>query len=207
MKKLLFLAISLLLVACEPSLQEKADKLARTETIKILNYPETYEAVETLVDSMFVNIRFDRKALAAAERIMELEDKKSSLEHSYRSALSDVATWSNPYGSYSRERLRQAKEKVNKTETELQEITTEIEAQENVIKERFVSIPTGEFCGWIIDHRFRCGDNKGIKNLTDILLISDENFEDVLLRFPIDPLDKDKLENLIKIIDRLTHPE
>lgn len=65
-------------VACsndrEPSLQERAERLAESVVKQSLYIPDSYEAVETRVDSAFVSVYNDARILEAAGRIIEIED-------------------------------------------------------------------------------------------------------------------------------------
>lgn len=67
-----------LIVACSdeksPSLQERAESLAESIAKSTLYIPDSYEAVTTRADSAFISVYNDARILAAAERIMEIED-------------------------------------------------------------------------------------------------------------------------------------
>ena len=79
MKKLhlLLCAIVAILASCTPSKEEKAEKIV-AETVKdYLYHPDSYEAIATRVDSMFIDV-------TTIESIMETSDEiKDLISNSY----------------------------------------------------------------------------------------------------------------------------
>ena len=58
MKKILLavFAVAALMASCQKSNQEKADALVEEEMKKILYFPDSYEAVETVLDLSLIHI-------------------------------------------------------------------------------------------------------------------------------------------------------
>lgn len=115
MKRLvLILMVAPLLVACGGR-EKRAEKIAEETVVKTLYYPDTYEPVETVVDSAFVSIYTNQEALAAAYEIIDLKQELENLQWDYEQALSDVSL----YGDFSYDRSTYRKEKYRQAKGEL----------------------------------------------------------------------------------------
>ena len=84
MRNLTLLLALIAIVACsqnksekksEPSLQERAEALAAEYTKGTLYVPESYEPVETKIDSAFTSIYNDNEIYAAAHQILKIESE------------------------------------------------------------------------------------------------------------------------------------
>ena len=53
MKKVVFVILAILITACSQSPEQKANALIQEKVKNSLYHPETYEAVETIIDSAF----------------------------------------------------------------------------------------------------------------------------------------------------------
>lgn len=77
-RNIMLCATIMLIVACSGekslSLQERAEQLAESVVKSMLYIPDSYEAVTTRVDSAFVSVYNDPDIIAAAERIINIED-------------------------------------------------------------------------------------------------------------------------------------
>ncbi len=144
-----------LIVACvscstsEPSLQQRAEQLAKTETVKNLFIPESYSPVETRVDSMFVSAYNDPEILLAAARIIEAEDEY------YNNA---------PYLLFPGD-----------NDIDYDEARETIAEQIDIIRLRVADLAEGVFCGWSIRHRFRADDRLGNTAFGETLFIADKD--------------------------------
>lgn len=82
MKQIYFvLIISPLLFSCTQTKEEKAAEIAKSEMIKILYNVDSYEPIETQVDSAYTSVYTDFDVVRAAHDLIELnadEKKKDS---------------------------------------------------------------------------------------------------------------------------------
>ena len=195
------LLLSLIVVGCGQSREEKAALFAENEVKKILNDASSYEAVETRLDSAFTSIYTDYEACAAAYKISELRSKQEALQDEYDREKSSAAIWSNSWDAYSKEQHRQAKKEMEEIGNRLKKVNDEIEENKMIIKNRYQSLDENKFCGWAIYHRFRCANGLGIKSLADILLVTDENFETLQIRMLLDDNDPQGFEQIKQTID------
>ena len=207
MKKIiLFLAPLLFFSACTPSKEEKAAKIAKSEMMKILYNADSYEPIETQIDSAYTSIYTDLDVIRAAHDLIELnaEEKKERLQRQYNSAKSSAAIWNDSRGwsSYARAEYQQAKEEMDDFAKQLKELAEEVKTKMNEIRDRANTVVEHQFCGWNIYHRFRCANGFGIQQISDILIIVDENMEYVNGCFILDDDDDYSLEKFKKVIDK-----
>lgn len=217
MKKYLIFVVVMLMVSCHPSPEKKAEKLAKDVVLSRLYIPESYESVDTAIDSVYVSIYTDITALQLLDDynklISDQEDlrlKHNRSKDKYNMARSSVALYSYPYDAWSREQLKQAQEKLEEYQQEmntnlsqLNDIENKIIAKRTAIKQRAHEIENGKFLGWSIVHIFRCANNLGVKSVSAMLIIADENIDNVLLIFSLEDDDKNSIQNIKKIIDEI----
>ena len=70
------------------------------------------------------------------------------------------------------------------------------------VRERADAIVENQFYGWNIYHRFRCANGYGIKKISDILFVVDEDMKIVKGCFSLDKDDDYNLVKLKKTIDK-----
>ena len=125
MKQIYFvLIISPLLFSCTQTKEEKAAEIAKSEMIKILYNVDSYEPIETQVDSAYTSVYTDFDVVRAAHDLIELnaDEKKEGLQWQYKHAKSSAAIWSDSRDAYSREQYRQAKEEMDDYANQLKEL-------------------------------------------------------------------------------------
>lgn len=207
MKKLAITFVFLpLLFSCSPSREEKAAEIAKSEMIKILYNVDSYKPIETQIDSAFTSIYTNLDVVRAAHDLIELnaDEKKEQLQRQYNSAKSSAAIWSDSrsWSSYAKEEYRQAKDEMDDYAKQLKELDEEVKTKMNEIRDYAKAVSEHNFCGWNIYHRFRCANSLGIQQISDILIIVDENMEIVKGRFMLDDNDDYSLDKLKKTIDK-----
>ncbi len=208
MKQSIFILLLVALCSsCSPSLEEKAQAYVENDMNTILNYPETYESVQTRVDSAFASIYFDYEAYMSALEIVELQEVHESLERQHDMQKSLLTLHSNMYSEYDREAYRQTTNEINKLDTELKRNDNEIKKCKDLIKSHHKEIDPTTFVGWGITHRFRCTNATGHKSIHDVLVIVDETFENTIMRVPLDKNDPQGIDVVSKIIDEILEEE
>ena len=145
--------------------------------------------------------------IRAAHDLIELnaEEKKERLQRQYNSAKSSAAIWSDSRGwsSYAREEYRQAKEEMDDYANQLKELDEEVKVKMNEIQDHANVVSEHQFCGWNIYHRFRCANRLGMQQISDVLIIVDENMEYVNGCFILDDGDDYSLEKFKKELENV----
>lgn len=212
MKRLvLILMVVPLLVGCGGR-ERRAEKIAKETVVKNLYYPETYEPVETVVDSAFVSIYINQDALDAAYKIIELKQERESLKRRQNVFLSKYSTYDYlrkrmSLTSYDEEQYRQAKEELADAEKMLKKCEADLKRQKTIIRTCYETINEGEFCGWIIAHRYRAENGAGMTRMGDILILTDKDMENIVNVFTIDEFDDHNINKLKDVIDEVLDEE
>lgn len=228
-KYFIYPIIAIFAISCGQNLSRKAEELAKTEILPTLYHPESYEPIQTIVDTAFVTIYTDFEILQMVDDydkyISEKEDTQRELEwarieynttkSSINSAKSSVAMWSRPYDAWSREQLRQAQEelqevqlslttvqqKIDDISQQLSNIEDKIQVKKAAIKQRASEIDNNEVLGWAIVHRFSCANGLGTKKFYNILIIADIDMEYAIYHFSLDEDEKYSLKSIKDKID------
>lgn len=126
-KYLLFLVASIVFAACSQSPEQKAQKLVEECVKKSLYHPESYENVETEIDSAFAP-KDDPAVYEKAVKLYKLAKDGQEYEDNMKRAKSSMAIWSGPYmSSYSRNEYNEAKEKFDFYNDKVEETRSKIE--------------------------------------------------------------------------------
>ena len=178
MKKFIYLTfLTLVLVACSQSQEQKAEVLIKESLKKSLYKPETYKPVETKVDSAFAP--YDDPAFF--EELAELGKMNSEyeeLEEKAKRAKSSMAIWSGPYQTaYGRNEYQEAKEEYDEANAKIDKLKTKGKKQ----YEKVISMLQGErkFIGFKALHNYRADNNAGNTLIGNTIFFIDENFTEV----------------------------
>ena len=112
MKKVLLGALLVtLFVSCSKSPEEKANAMIEDDVKKVLYHPETYDPVETQVDSAFTP--FDDSAFyGKTVQLCKLGMSIDECDRNMKLAKSSMSIWSGPYQSaFDRNEYQEAKDK------------------------------------------------------------------------------------------------
>lgn len=215
-KNLTILLIALLAISCS-SPQKRAEKIARMEVCKRLYYPDSYEPIETKVDSAFTTIYTNEDILNIIDKLDEYNENIQELERKLdwelieqRSAKSSISLWSGPYmGSYGAEQRRQAQEELKEAEQNIQNYQTEIDnlnglliSEKENIKTLISQCEEGKFLGWAIAHSYRAKNGNDNLLIGNSIIITDPEMETVIKHYTEDDffklnMNKEKIDDLI----------
>ncbi len=201
------LALLPFLYGCTQTKERKAAQIAKSELLKVLYYPDSYQAVETKVDSAYTSVYTDREVLGSAHDLIELnaDSKRKLLRRQYNLAKSLVASFSNSRNTYAQEQYRQAKEQMEDYARQLEALDEEERAKIQTLLDCVDAVVEHQFCGWYIYHRFRCSDGSGDQWIGDVVILVDENMEEVKWCHMLEEDDGGdySLETLQKVIDEV----
>lgn len=160
MKKLFFLpALLLLLSGCSFSPEKKASSLIKESMQKTLIFPESYDPIETKLDSAFspqndpdfIQLVFDLNS-----KSLEYE----GLQAQIASAEREMSIWDTPYSSsYSKTQYKQAKEKFESLNSQLTQLESRLQKMGATVSEQLYK--KKEFTGFIAKHSYRAKNNAG----------------------------------------------
>lgn len=194
MKKLIsILACLSLIVSCSPSPEQKAEALIKDAVLKNLNYPDSYEPVETQLDSAFTPYQ-DPRAVSAILDIFQTDQKRSAVEEEMKRAKSRMALWSGPYiTAYGREQYKQAKEDYESYQATYDALSSSYQKMLSGLGEVFNTVP--EFIGYYAHHRFRAVTNDGSTVLAGYYFLFDKDITQIVAQW-----DEDDIETYNEIL-------
>lgn len=126
MKKFFYLAVvAVIIVSCSQSQEQKAETLIKESLKKSLYKPETYNPIETTVDSAFAPYD-DPEFFAELAKLGKINLDYEDMELKAKQAKSSMAMWSGPYMStYGRNEYQEAKADYEEANAKLEELEVE----------------------------------------------------------------------------------
>lgn len=195
MKKFIYLSfLTLVLVACSQSQEQKAEALIKESLKKSLYKPETYKPVETKVDSAFAP--YDDPAFFEELRELgKMNSEYEELEEKVKRAKSSMAIWSGPYQTaYGRNEYQEAKEEYDEANAQIEKLKTKGKKQ----YEKVVSMLQSErkFIGYKALHNYRADNNAGNTLIGNTIFFINQNFTEV--RYSMEEDEYEQVQNAIR---------
>lgn len=196
MRKILsFLFVFLLLCSCQ-SREEKVAELIKQEMFKTLYDFESYEPIETKIDSAFTSIYTDPiiKSYAYIARAF-LDDVEENLDK-IKDDRNTMEIWSDSYSSLGRskynEALKNYGERLDKTKRYMEVVNNYMDSIK-IISSNFKP----EFYGWKASHKFRCKNKGGNFDLGNYIYVFDKKMNSIIYKEDIDDDSNNKIRNII----------
>lgn len=183
MKKILLaiVAISSTLISCQKSNEDKAGDLINISMGKTLYHPESYQAVETKLDSAFSpcdSPEFYEKTLKVVKYGIELNE----LEEDIKEAKSTMAIWSESrYSAFGKNEYQEAKIKCDAAIENKEKISEKIQNLAEKLKTEFKKGPT--FIGFKASHKYRANNNDGNTMIGESVFIFDKDLTAILAEY------------------------
>lgn len=175
--------------------QEMAEATAKKLVCENLYYPESYDPVNTSVDSVFYNYLTDADCLNAAVELIDLRNAYEAAKSSYEDNDWTIRFHGNIGGTFL-ERERNARAAAS---TEMKELQPKIERQQEIIKNRSTT-RDGEFIGWQVIHCYRASNSAGVVSFGNVLFVLDSTMNQCYLRFSLDD-DEKNLKSIRAVIE------
>lgn len=175
-KVLLLLCVALMLVACGKSEEERVKELVAEASRNTMLLPESYDPVSLHCDSMSIDIIND-KNIRKAVRITELRGKADNLQREIESDMEQRDFWKGKDHGFYTEYSKKVDDKVAKRmkyESEMLALFNELQ------KEYWSKKDRSEFCGYIVEHRFRAKNNAGIVGFCDMIFLLNKDKTEVV---------------------------
>lgn len=196
MKKALYIALSaLIFVGCK-SREEKAAELIKQDMFKTLYDFESYEPIETKIDSAFTSIYTDTLALLYANGANIIFENMDNAKTEYENARSTMEIWSDSYTSLGRDKFNEAKQVVDNYLPQIDKALNQIEETYANIRNRNDKIGRS-FIGWQAKHKFRCKTKGGNFDIGNYLYVFDRNFSRIISVNDLDNKDTHQLSEII----------
>lgn len=175
--------------------QETAVTMAKKLVCENLYYPESYDPVNTTVDSVFYNYLTDADCLNAAVKLIDLRNEYEVAKSSYESNDWTIRFHGNPSGPF----LEHEREARSEASAKMKELQPKIEKQQEIIRNRGTE-KDGEFIGWQVIHRYRASNNAGVVSFGNVLFVLDSTMTQCYYRFSLDE-DEKNLKSIRETIE------
>ena len=175
--------------------QEAAAEMAKKLVCENLYYPESYDPVNTTVDSVFYNYLTDADCLNAAIKLIDLRNEYESAKSSYESNDWTIRFHHNMSGPF----LEHEREAKAEASAKMKELQPKIESQQQIIRNRSTA-KDGEFFGWQVIHRYRASNSAGVVSFGNVLFVLDPTMSQCYYRFSLDE-DEKNLKNIRTTIE------
>ena len=160
---LLLCAVSLLIVSCTPTNEERAEKLVSDCIKDYLTYPDSYESISTKIDSTDLNFSKIEDVLELAKEVANISAKIRLTEIEMESAQSTMEIYAPDgyyYSDYQKGKYNRAKVEYEKHKTSMQQSMDKLQSKVGDLRVTAANLYNkGNNC-WIVTHRYRSkGDN------------------------------------------------
>lgn len=191
------LFIMILCVSCK-SKEEKALELINDYMFSTLYDYESYQPIETSIDSAFLSPYTDSICIAQALMAVYADEKADEYEETANSAKMSMDIWEDSYSSYGRTQFKKAlSEYKDAANSRLDMLYTALECSVHIY-ERADTLSC-DFCGWKVSHKFRCKTKGGNPSIGDYTFIVDPKFTKIISSFDDDD---DDIVSMRTVIER-----
>lgn len=196
---ILFLAVALLaFVACN-SKEKKAETLIRDWAYKSLYDYDSYQVIETKIDSAYFTPYTDSVIMKGAILMTSVFREYSSNEKKAKEAINEIKAGGNGAILY-----RMYKEDAEEALKEMQKYRLWGVQLMKIIKDDTANLPKG-FQGWAVNQTFRCKTKQGESTISQYLFITDKKFKSILYQEDIEDNEikaaKKTLKDILEIPD------
>lgn len=177
-------------------IQNKAEAYVRKVVCDNLFYPNSYDPVKTIVDSIFYCPLTDAKCVKAASELIDLRDQYSSAQQDYNHAVDQIRF----FGRTDMGMSHWGKDR-DKAKAKMKELQEKIDRRQSIIKNRDSSMD-GKYFGWQIFHRYRASNSDGVVSFGDVLFVMDKNMNKSYFRYSLDDNDRTNLKSIKETIEK-----
>ena len=200
MKRYLFLfgiivSFVCLLASCSKSPEQKVKDLVGTEIKKHLYIPESYDLADVKVDSAFApydNPEFIELTQELVKKGHEVEEAETDI----KDAESSISIWADPYSSFSRNSLNEARADLKKAQAKEEKSISEAKKLGEKMKKQMDKSP--EFIGYKASVSYRAKNNDGDILMSEVFVVFDKNIENIT--YMMDGKDYEQYQEVLKEI-------
>lgn len=195
---LLAVSICLLFAQCK-SKEEKANELIKDYMFKNLYDFESYQPIETKIDSAFHTIYNDSSAMYYAYSMILSKERNKQLESDYESISSSIDIWCDSYSYYSSYSYKKCQECREEARENLRKRLFWMERVE-FYRDSLVGLADtlqNEFIGWQVAHDFRCKTKGGNPDIGHYVFVMDKNLKTIISMKDLKDDDEKDIKSII----------
>ena len=204
MKKVLFFTfIVFIICSCSKSPEEKANELIKAELRKSLFKPDTYNPIETKLDSAFAPYD-DPVLFEKMTELLKMGVELEALDREMKHAKSSMSIWSGPYmSSYGRNEYNEAKEDYDEANSKIEKLKEKGHKKYEEIIKLLEQSP--KFIGYLATHNYRADNNAGNTLIGNSVFIIDKDFKNVLFSCEVE--EYNQMQEAIKQLEEKREEE
>lgn len=196
MKKVIwFILAAVCLCACSESMEEKANKLIKKELNKVIVNIDTYEPIETVIDSAFAPLMTAESFNIISVLPAQLS-AFSDLENEVNKLKSLMSIYERPYSAYEREQYRQYKEQYENASKRLEDFESKMHSIIQTIKDNNEAEQV--FNGYRVEHQYRYTTKDGNKTIGKQIFLVNKDISAVEAKLD---LENEDLKNFLEAIE------
>ncbi|MBQ6226629.1 MAG: hypothetical protein IJJ73_10055 [Bacteroidaceae bacterium] len=191
------ITVALVISSCSKSPEDKANALIKEAMFKTLFNAESYEPVETIVDSAFTPFddpEFYKQTLALYELGNEIDRYKNQA----KKAEEDIAHYKDllriMYSNYEKVNLNRAQEEYDNALAKTSEAEEKINKLVESLKADIQQKPL--FIGFKAKHRYRAKSNTGYTNFGDALFLFDKDMTQIVYAWDMDDYEFKQVQDM-----------
>lgn len=187
MKKILWIMIAAIgLTACGKTNEEKANELIKKEMNKVIVNIDTYEPIETIVDSAFAPT-MTPEFFSLLEGLPAQMRKYLSLQSGVSEAQRLMSIYERPYSAHDRVMYNQYKEQYESALRQLEELESKLKTiNENVEK---LNQEEPVFNGYRVNHQYRYTKEDGNKAIGKYIFLVNKDFSAIQAKLDMEDPD------------------
>lgn len=187
-----------LFVSCGKSPEEKANALIEKEVKKALYHPETYDPVETRIDSAFTPFddpAFYEKTVQLYKLGMSVDEYESKMKR----AKSSMSIWTGPYlSAFGRNEYQEAKGEYNENAKNKKDAEKKLE---KLIEElKIIMDEERQFIGFKARHRYRANNNVGKTVFGEMEFLFDKDMNRIIAVYDMDNYEYKAVQTIYKLM-------
>lgn len=182
-KIIIYTLTSFILMGCGSSTEKKVEKLLKEEIQSTLYYPESYDPVETTIDSAFSPLD-NSIYLNHFILLTEISGELKKLEFRADRSKSSMAIWGNKgyyYSDFERAQYQEAKKEYDNVLVQKKMLQNKVE--EILIEMQEIVEEGVYFIGYKANHRYRSKTNTGEITINDLVILLDEDITEVIATY------------------------
>lgn len=203
-KLLLFIIVAIITAACTQTPEQKAEAFIKEEVKKTLYKPDTYDPIETKVDSAYSpydDPNFYKEFL----ELIELGNEYESKEFKIKAAKSDMSFYGGSFrDGFFKNEYMEAKERYEEGCAELEKIREKGREKCRGIAPKLQSKP--EFVGLKVYHSYRANTNDGNTVISNYIIIVDKEIQNILFVLTLEEYNK-YIESVQQLKEKLKEGE
>ncbi len=191
---LLMIAAVAILTSCNSSPESKANALIKEDLKKNLYHADTYDPVETKIDSAF-SPKDNPQFYELLKEVSDIGNSLNELDSKAKQAKSNMALFSSPYMTeFTRNEYDRNKEEYNEYIEKYEKLKNKGLKKYQKLRTMLKEKP--KFIGYRAIHSYRAQNNAGLTVFGNIVYIIDDKFEKII--FSCEKEEYDEIQDVIK---------